>query len=352
MHLSNQSPIFLCGTSRSGTSVVQAAIEKAPGWSLTGETHYFDDLRVRLEGSAGRVLSPDQYQTAERYFRALTHRPYGHGGDAERGWLPEGALRDEVGSETLTADSLFLAYNRLYARRRGASCWGEKTPRHVFRIDDILGLVPDARVIVMLRDPRAVVASYRDWKATGGLRIDQGYEAALEDESARARSSYHPITIVMLWKAAWNAAVRARSVHGAERVRIQRYEETVLDPETHLGKLFDWLGIERPEDYVDVPVRNSSFDAYQDRGGFQRAAIDRWRSLLTPGEVRAVEQAAGGALLAAGYEPAARGGHLGAARLWATFAPAVVRAARRNAGRSGSLPGYVLRRARLALARG
>ena len=344
-------PIFLCGTSRSGTSVVQAAIGKVDGWCLTGETHYFDDLRVRLASTLGRALSETEYGEAERYFQALTHRPYGHGGDPARGWLEAGQLKEEVGDGLLELDQLFLAYNRLYARRQGARFWGEKTPRHVFRIADIFEVCPDARVIFMLRDPRAVAASYRDWKSQGGLKMDDGYSDALEVERSRARASYHPVTATLLWKAAWTAASGAAQRFGPDRVRIQRYESTVLDPETELANLMDWLGLEQPPGMTDVPVRNSSFDAYQERGGFQRSAIDRWRTLLTPAEVRVVEQAAGAALEAAGYERQARGGHFGAALSWLSFLPAAGRAVRRNAGRSGSLPGYVWRRARLAMGR-
>jgi len=44
----------------------------------------------------------------------------------------------------------------------GKQRWVEKTPTHVRKIDELLRLTPDARIIVMLRDGRDVACSIRD----------------------------------------------------------------------------------------------------------------------------------------------------------------------------------------------
>ncbi|MBL6719823.1 MAG: sulfotransferase [Planctomycetes bacterium] len=347
-----EDPVFLCGASRSGTTLAAALVEQLLGCRMTPETHYFDDLRVRLRPTLGRALGAADFEHAEAEFMALSHLPYGHGGQAGAGWLQAGDLDGELGGRQASLDQVFQAYLALDARRSGQPWGGEKTPRHLFRIGDILEVFPGARLLVMVRDPRAVVASYSAWSRSTMGDDPHAAQASVEAERRRVAHSFHPVTAALLWRAAWNAALRARRALGPTRVRIQSFERLVAEHEYELQSLARWLGIEGRPDDARIPVTNSSFEPNDPLAGPQNAAIDRWRSLLTPAEVRAVEQAAGGALRAAGYEPAARGGHLGAARLWATFAPAVVRAARRNAGRSGSLPGYVLRRARLALARG
>ena len=282
---------------------------------------------------------------------ALTHRPYGHGGVPGKGWLKSGELNRKLDGEPATLDGLFLAYNSLYAENRGAQWGGEKTPRHVFRIPEIFEVCPTARVIFMLRDPRAVVASYRDWKAMGGLESDPGHERALHDESTRTSGSYHPVTIALLWKAALAAALQAREQFGADRVRIQSYEQVVLNPDEELANLFDWLGAPQPENMSDVPTQNSSYDAYKEGGGFRTSAVTRWKRMLGPGEVRVVEQAAGPLLQGAGYATACSGGKLAALGYWLTFVPAAIRAARKNSARSGNFLAYVLRRGRLVLGR-
>jgi hypothetical protein len=345
-------PVFLCGASRSGTTLAATLVEQLTGRRMTPETHYFDDLRVRFRQGVTRPLRAAEFDRVEAEFMALSHLPYGHGGQAGAGWLKSGELQREIGGREVPLDRVFHAYLALEARRAGQPWGGEKTPRHLFRIAEILEVFPDARLLVMVRDPRAVVASYSAWSRSTMADDPDAAQANVIAERRRVAHSFHPVTAALLWRAAWNAAKDARETLGAARVRVQSFERLVAEPEEQLDSLARWLGNAGRVGGARIPVTNSSFDRNDPAAGPQRAAIDRWRSLLTPGEVRAVEQAARGALRAAGYEPAARGGHLGAARLWATFAPAVVRAARRNAGRSGSLPGYVLRRARLALARG
>ena len=345
-------PVFLCGASRSGTTLAAALVEQLTGCRITPETHYFDDLRVRFREGVGRPLEAEEFARVEAEFMALSHLPYGHGGQAGSGWLKSGDLQRELGGRDEPLDRVFQAYLALDARRAGQRWGGEKTPRHLFRIEEILQVFPDARLLVMVRDPRAVVASYSAWSRSTMADDPDAAQASVLAERRRVAHSFHPVTAALLWRAAWNAAQAAREILGAARVRVQSFEQLVAEPEEELDSLARWLGLTGAVGGTRIPVTNSSFERNDPAAGPQRAAIDRWRSLLTPGEVRAVEQAAGGALRAAGYDPAARGGRLGAARLWASFAPAVVRAARRNAGRSGSLPGYVLRRARLALARG
>ena len=345
-------PVFLCGASRSGTTLASALVEQLTGCRMTPETHYFDDLRVRFGSAVGRALEAAEFDQVEAEFMALSHLPYGHGGQAGAGWLRAGDLEHELGGKAVPLDRVFQAYLALDARRAGRPWGGEKTPRHLFRIPDILQVFPAARLLVMVRDPRAVVASYGAWSRSTMGDDSEASTASVEAERRRVAQSFHPVTAALLWRAGWNAARAAQRSLGPARVRIQSFEGLVADHERELDALSRWLGLEGHGVSARIPVTNSSFEQNHPSAGPQVAAIDRWRSLLEPHEVRAVEQAAGGALRAAGYEPEARGGRLGAVRLWAGLAPAVVRAARRNAGRSGSLPGYVLRRARLALARG
>ncbi|GAH22672.1 unnamed protein product, partial [marine sediment metagenome] len=48
----------------------------------------------------------------------------------------------------------------------GKTRWLEKTPTHVFYIDDILLSVPDAKFVEIVRDPRAVLASKKRRRET------------------------------------------------------------------------------------------------------------------------------------------------------------------------------------------
>ena len=348
-------PIFICGTSRSGTSVLQAALERCASVEIAGETHYFDDLRVALGAPALAIpLEGASRKRVEDYFLALTHRPFGHGGEPENGWMKREALRARATELGGRPDDYFEAFCREWAARSDAPIWGEKTPRHVFRLTEMLSRFPESKAIFMLRDPRAVVASYRDWKNQGGFDLEQdpGHAQTLAADEARARRSYHPITISLLWVAAARAAEQAQQRFGASRVRLQRYEAMCDQPESELGSVFDWLGIERPADMVNVPVRNSSYEKFADTGGFVRGAMDRWMKTLSPAEIAVVERCCGKSLAAAGYSSASPATSiLATTPYYCSALPAIVRAAVVNAKRSGNLPQYIARRARLVLGR-
>jgi hypothetical protein len=77
-------PIFLCGTSRSGTTLLKGALDKSPRILISPETHYFDDLRVSLGPSKWSApLSPAEERRVQDYFLALSHRPFGHQGNPD-----------------------------------------------------------------------------------------------------------------------------------------------------------------------------------------------------------------------------------------------------------------------------
>jgi hypothetical protein len=342
-------PIFVVGPSRGGTALMRSMLNNHPEIELAGETHYFDDLRVKLAAVARGPLDAAQAKACEDYFRALSHRPYGHGGDPEAGWLSAAELGAEAARRGVGADAWFEAFCRLWAARAGKPRWGEKTPRHVYRIPEILGRYPEARVIAMIRDPRAIAASYRDWKNQGGFDLDRdaGHREALALEEARTRSSYHLVIQSLLWRGVANAALGARDRFGA-RVFLQRYEDLVEDPEAAGRALMTWLGLGFDAGQLAVPMHNSSFSSFSREAGVSKAPLDRWREKLSPAEVATVQDCCGGLMDRLGYRRERTGPAPGRLLPWATLPFAVAAAARANRDRTGSLPGYILRRLRLA----
>ena len=343
-------PVFICGASRSGTSLLAATIDLFDSIAVTGETHYFDDLRSQMKFQASSRLSPGALRDrVEDYFLALTHRPYGHTGDPTKGWMHREQLRAEAEARGASCDAYFEAFCILHARRAGKDAWGEKTPRHAFRIAEILELFPTARVLFMARDPRAVVASYRDWRNQGGfdLETDPGHADSLADEARRTRASYHPILASLLWLGAARSALRGRASFGDARVRIVRYEALCTEPERTVREIAEWLGTRPPQRTDSVPLRNSSYERFTAEGGFSTAPLQRWRETLSPREISTIERVTWSTLQDFGYKSVndRRPSLLRCAPAYLTLIPSITRAARANMRRTGGgLLQYIARR--------
>ncbi|MGI9332033.1 MAG: sulfotransferase family protein [Gammaproteobacteria bacterium] len=329
-------PVFIVGASRSGTSLMRTLLNQHGSIHLSIETHYFDDLRPRMKDPADEELEGARWHRCENYFLALSHRLYSQG-DPEQGTVSRETLRDALPRARATADGAFEAFCRVNASREGATIWGEKTPRHIFRIDDILGRYPQAKIIAMVRDPRAVVASYRDWRKD------------LEAENERTIRSYNILIATMLWKSGVIAALTARNAHGPEHIRFVRYEDLVNDPRPVVEGLVEWLGLPFEEALLDVPVLNSSYQR-SSKGGFSKEAIGRWRERLSDREVALIQQCAGKALTDAGYD-AADVANMPLHYAWEQIKLpiAATRAALANRKRIAGLPQYAWRRLRLLM---
>lgn len=348
-------PVFVVGASRSGTALMRSALNRSSTVFIAGETHYFDDLRPRLGDQATSKLDESSRRLCEDYFLALSHRPYGHGGEASRGRLDRVALRRAALAAGGSGDAYFEAYcalaRALESEVAGSPVrWGEKTPRHIFRLTEMLVRYPGGQAICMYRDPRGVVASYGNWQHQGGIDLahDEGYADALEQEEQRAKASFDPSIISLLWRATLRAGVKARQIFGDSRVKLIRYEDVVSDPTGTLQDIMNWLGLPFEVAMLNVPMHNSSFSHFQSESGVSTAPVERWRSTLSAVDIAIVQRWCHGGLNQLGYPlveidvgPVAR------ARTVVALPVAAVRATWVNRGRAGRLPTYVWRRLKL-----
>ena len=343
-------PVFIVGPSRSGTAMVRSILNRSEQIAIAGETHYFDDLRLRLKHFATSSLDGESRGDCIDYFRALSHRPYGHGGDPEMGELSVDALTNHAVKLGSSGDAFFEAFCRIaMPEKANAVVWGEKTPRHAFRINEILSAYPEARIVCLVRDPRGVVASYRDWENQGGFdfEADPGHIKALEEESKRTKSSYSPLIISLLWRGAVNAAVAALRDHGSSKVRIERYESFVLEPEASTQALCEWLELQYSDELINIPILNSSYSQFSEGAGVSTGPANRWRDVLDCDEIAVIESACHKLMQKFEYERHSSGRFaLRTCVEWGRLPAVAVRAAWVNRDRQVSLLKYILKRIR------
>ena len=150
----------------------------------------------------------------------------------------------------------------------------------------------------MVRDPRAVVASYKKWRNQGGLpgADDPAHEAKLATEAERTRQSYHPILpCAPVARAGQRRRPQRCVVMDPSAVRVQRYEDMVRSPGGDHDAMAEWLGVDFSAEMLDVPMHNSSFSTFDRAEGSRRKRSDdgvtSWRprrSLSFSASVRGV----------------------------------------------------------------
>lgn len=345
----NNNPIFIIGTSRSGTELIsQQILSKHSVVRIAMETHYFDDLRLKMSGREQQSLTPEEAKICEDYFLSLSHKVYKEGGDPEKGWMKREDLKRLAKEIGQGSDSYFEAFCRLYATQYdpNKTRWGEKTPRHVFRISEIISRYPNAKFIYMLRHPGGVNNSYRNfWKL----------EKHSTAQRNRLKNSYNLLIVSLLWKAAFKAALNARQQFGEERVYIQRFEDLLDHPESAIKSLVDWLDLDYQAAMVEKialinsPDRNIANQNAADKAGFVKQAAYRWREQLSHGEIAAIELCCGKFMEQAGYqtESIEPRDWLVIARLWIGLPFTFARALVANRDRMGNIFNYLW--ARLSL---
>ena len=177
-----------------------------------------------------------------------------------------------------------------FTRRMGKARWIEKTPRHIYRVKEILDYFPEAKILLMLRDGRDVAMSIQD--RCGNL--EAGINRWLEDNRVGRPFWNHP------------------------SVQVVRYENLVEQFDGTVRQIFDFVGEKFEESvtrfhetprYYFVSSIEKPADAFgNNHYGYRNWQMNqplfdgrgRWHR-LSDSEKQLIKDKAGSALIEYGY---------------------------------------------------
>ena len=244
-------PVFVYGALRSGTTVFRLMLEAHEEIGNPGEADFLLDY-----------LEPDStHPTGWRYRKSdlVIDRIY----LAKGLTIPDG----------LDGKDLLLHFlERL--TDGNATVTTLNIHRH---LDRLLDLVPEARVVHMLRDPRDVARS----------SIGMGWAGTL----------YHGVDHWVKTEAAWDSAA---SMLRPEQTMTLRYEDLFRDIEGELHRVTDFLGLT----YSPTMLTYHEASTYKPP---DPQLVEQWRRKSSPKEIALVEGKAGALMEARGYIPQGRG---------------------------------------------
>jgi hypothetical protein len=245
--------VFLVGARRSGTNWLQRTLSVHPDVvGLPSETYLFSHGIAPL---------------LERFQDANPGSPM-----MGRTYMRRESLLDAVRE---LVDQAFL--QNLEHLGSGARYCLERTPWHASQLELIHSVCPDARVIHIIRDGRAVARSL--------LSMDWGPKTMTEAAEE------------------WRTAVadgRAGGTLFGSRYREVFYERLLADPGREFTRLLEWLGLDTTEDTRTQILLEARSEFNVDPGS-PGVREDKWRLELSPTEIREFERQAGPELDALGY---------------------------------------------------
>ena len=283
----NKRGLFIGGCPKSGTTLLLALLDGHPQLAvLPEETAFLEDrreyltlkthqakLRRLLEKTELRLLANGWFEP-EREGNSADARNYTHF-DCRRFV----ALAEALTNQPWMNDALLFSETiRAYAMVLGAdwrNClgWVEKTPSNAVCPDALDELFPDARLIQLVRDPRAVFASRK--------------KRLLHRCGCYAKAH----RLVREWNHSSREIPRLR--RNPSRFLVIRYEDLVKNPEEVMRKVCRLGGFDFSERLLE-PTRagrgwqcNSSFQ--QTLKGITATPVDQWKDYLTEQEVWWIE---------------------------------------------------------------
>lgn len=270
------SPVFIGGPDRSGTTLLYALLASHPNISMARRSNMWRFFYGRY----GDLAEPGNF---ERCLHDMTHYHKMRHLEAD----PD-RIRREFWAGAPSYGRLFALLHEHHAERQGKPRWGDKSLHIEHYAGDIFAEFPDARVIQMVRDPRDRYASVRKRFGKDTPRLG----------AATAR---------------WLRAIRQgrrnlRRYPG--RYRIVRYESLACAPEEALRAVCDFLG--EPYEPVMLMMRgaaeyresggNSSFEAIAP-GVISTRSIGRFSAVLSASEIAFIQLTCGPEMAACNYDP-------------------------------------------------
>lgn len=263
-------PLFVVGAGRSGTSLLRNLVRSCEGVYLPPDETQFIPAYVELveKGAATKALVSLVEHTA--FCRNMRRR----------GLWPSrpDLMRVFENPDPSVAISRLMTELAGYEGLGPPRIWGDKTPRYISFLKTLRESFPEARFLIIVRDPRDAVLSMREaW----GRSLGRG--ATVWKEAARI--------------ADWEVHTRQ-----SPDTMLIHYEAVAVEPEETMLAIAQWLA---------VPFSPMSIEEYagEERWGAVRGnkivatSIGRFREKLSGAEIGLIESIALSEMQSMGYAP-------------------------------------------------
>ena len=292
----DQRACFIAGQAKSGTTLLVALLDNHPELLvLPEETAYFPTVLTKY-GQLGR-RAQFNYITRESLSNVLFGGPC-KWGKRDYSYFPTARFLqtfEQMAFDPVNAErDLLVIMQEAYAAILGRSLdsitrWVEKTPANRKYLAAIHSRFPHARILVTMRDPRAIFA------------------AQIALEKTRQLGTFSTYYCISHWREVAKVVLRAREDRDTTLFAVP-YEKLVLEPAKWMEQICAFLNIEYDPAVVLTPTKAGKFweGNSATETAFTRVSTEpltRWQSDLSEEEIGWVEWHCRDLMPEFGYEP-------------------------------------------------
>jgi O-antigen/teichoic acid export membrane protein len=279
---SNDSPIFIVGMSRSGTTLLSRMLDAHSDIAIFPETWWY----VVLDRLGCLEEFTDPWQTS-LFFNEVWKNLKLYRDPAARVVANEASKQPRYLGPTVR---VLEKLGQAYAKERQARIWGEKTPSHALWLPQIRELFPHARVLFMVRDPRDVLVSYDD-------RWNQG-----------RRDTGYLISTAALLKH-FLAHLMHQPGFPPDQIHWVSYESLTAQPSAELEQVCSFLGVDfepsmldffRQHEHVEQDMAEGRHHSFLSKPATTER-IGRYQNVFSPSQIALVERLLGEEMQTLGY---------------------------------------------------
>jgi glycosyltransferase involved in cell wall biosynthesis len=253
--------IFIVGCERSGTTLMEKILDKHSKIAICPETHFWMDgfdkkIDNILNQNKSTLAKIEEIKNVVAEFKEFSDH-----------WSEYNINPSELidTNKISKADSIAI-YNMIIegqARKRGKELFGEKTPGHVFYVNNIIETYPNARIIQMIRDPRDTAVS------------------RLKKRKEYSRNRLSKIMNALFVNIEWRLSSKLSRLYQqrlGDRYIAISFEELIQNPHETIQQICNFIEVDFQENMLDIEVINSSFS--NKSSGFNSSMAKRWKKNL------------------------------------------------------------------------
>jgi hypothetical protein len=281
-----ETPIFIGGYPRSGTTLLTSLLDSHPDLLVyPRETQFFKQVLPLFRRDPALARDFLIWDTAQSSWYA-THL-YGEGKDVGQFQAHLRALFAQLGgSPKALLQAIMLAHAEVTGQAHKRA-WVEKTPHNELFATTIFGWFPNAKLIYIVRDPRATFASVR------------GFQKIMRQPQMSA----------LRFCAEWRTSLltNRRNVLRFPTLTV-KYEDLVEAPQVAIGDICSFLGITFQDSLLQPTFDGADFTGFSSYSSFatqfktiDRSSLAKWKEVLPPQDVRTIDYLLARDLAALGY---------------------------------------------------